>query len=100
MDTELTPELEISAARMDLWLAKSRLEAVTHWMRRQAGIPEGASFWFAYLAYKDREAAGDKLAARKLAEFSEAATAYEGARVALIELTGSDDPDAATEEAK
>jgi hypothetical protein len=83
----LTPELEISAARMDLWCAKSVLANVAYWMRVHAGVPQSASVWYAYLFLQQRAAKGDLTAARKLTEFHKAATACEGARVVLAGLT-------------
>lgn len=90
MATEtLTPELEISAARMELQCTGSILATVAYWMRILAGVPQSASVWYAYTFLQQRAEKGDRAAARKLAEFHEAATAYEGARVALADLTRS-----------
>lgn len=83
---EITPELEISAARMDLWCASSVLTNVAYWMKVLTGVPQPASVWYAHCFLHQRAAKGDKTAARKLAEFDKAATAYEGARVALADL--------------
>lgn len=89
MSTEtLTPELELSAARMDLWCATSILNNATYWMRVHAGVPQAASVWYAHTILQQRAAKGDRAAVRKLAEFDEATTGYEGARAAVAILNG------------
>lgn len=88
------PELEISATRMDLQCTQHRLTLVMDWMRRLARVPAEASFWYAYTALTRRADQGDRYAARKISEFHHAATAYEGARVALAELTSTTNPPA------
>ena len=87
-DAEILPSnVEIAAARMDLWCATSVLANVAYWMRAHAGVPQTASVWYAHPVLQQRAENGDRTAARKLAEFDQAATAYEGARVALADLT-------------
>jgi hypothetical protein len=77
---------EVSAARMDLQCTGSILASAAYWMRVLAGIPQDAPIGFAQAILTQRADRGDKTAARKLAEFDEAATAYEGARTALATL--------------
>lgn len=89
----LTLEQELAATRMDLWCATSRLSNVAYWMRVHARIPHTASVWYAHCILQQRAEKGDETAVRKLREFDEAATAYEGARVAVAILSAID-PDA------
>lgn len=84
---DLTPELEISAAWQDVESTGRLVASAAYWMKSTAGIPQDAPIGFAQAILTQRTDRGDEVAARKLREFDEAATAYEGARVALADLT-------------
>jgi hypothetical protein len=86
--TTLTPELEISAARMDLQCYATRLAGIQAWMRLLAGVPADAPFGFAHTVFLRR---GDAMAHRKLAEYEAAGSDLEGARIALAELASPND---------
>src|ERR1700749_2338485 len=90
MTETFTANIELSAARMDMWCATSILNNVAYWMRVMAGVPQAAPVEHAYMLLERRAAQGDKSARRKVPEFEQAATGYEGARVALAELLNAE----------
>lgn len=83
----LTPELELSAARMDVQCCTHRLACIAASMRLAASVPASADLGHAHAVLTLRADRGDATAIRRLAEYRKAATALEGARVALAELT-------------
>ena len=91
--TTLTPELEISAARMDLQCAEHRLRLVAVRMRLAVKGGQDASFGHVYSALARRADRGNRCAARLIAQFRDAAAVHEGARAALVELTAAVDHD-------
>ena len=91
--TTLAPDLEISAARMDLQCAEHRLSLVAHRMRLTVKGSRAASFGHVYGALARRAGRGNRYAGRLLDAFHEAATFHEGARTALVELTAAVDHD-------
>jgi hypothetical protein len=88
----LTPEQEINAARMDLQCTRNILFHTANDLRRVAGLPAGAPAYRALVA-AERLARTDSRAARAVKAYLDAASDYEGARVALVELTEPRDYD-------
>ena len=82
----MTPELELSAARMDVQCSSNILFYAIKDLYRAARMPVEAHPMHAYYAVCDQAAEGCKWASRKIAKFHEAASYYEGSRVALAEL--------------
>jgi hypothetical protein len=83
----LTPEQEINAARMDLQCTRNILGHAVNDLRRAAGLPANAPAPLALTFAENRARSGDARAARAVNAFLGAASDYEGARVALAELT-------------
>lgn len=90
---QLTPEQEISAARMDLQCTAHRVTLLARDMQRRTPGDGTAPFPYAYSQFERRVSQADKFASRTLALFRQAASAYEGARTALAELTTATDHD-------
>lgn len=86
MSETMTPELEISAARMDVECTTHRLIASMNWIKDVTRTPRYGHIEFAMVKLRDRVEHGDSTAVRAMRAYEEAATDYEGARVALAEL--------------
>jgi hypothetical protein len=91
---QLTPEQEIAAARVDLQCTAHRVTLLAHHMQARTPGDGTAPFPYAFTSFERRAGEGDKSAARTIELFCQAAAAYEGARVALSELTTATDHDA------
>ena len=80
----LTPEEEIAAARQDLKSTGRLLVHAANAMKDTARIPREAAVGYAQTILMHRT---DLIARVRLDQYVKAATAYEGARVALADLT-------------
>ncbi|WP_329521079.1 hypothetical protein [Spirillospora sp. NBC_01491] len=76
-------EEEFAAAKADEWFAVTALAGAAYGLRSAARVPANAPIAVAIDRAQDRTRAGDTRAARRLAEFTAAASDYEGARTAV-----------------
>ncbi len=84
---ELPRDVAINAARQDVESAARLLAHAANAVKDCACIPRSAHIAYAQIILTLRADGGDERAARKLREYEQAATDYEGARVALADLT-------------